>query len=113
PTKTPTLGWSRTLFSTQAPSNPCRRPSRSSTPAPLLDSSTTPMRTGGLPTKKREKERKYLTQAQAKGDSFKPLVFETHGKIDKDVYNLLEMLASRTTFDRGLAVTDMKLDLAV
>jgi len=64
-------------------------------------------------TKKREKERKYLAKAQEKGDSFKPLVFETHGKMDKEIYNLLEMLATRTTFDRGLAVTDMKLDLAV
>jgi hypothetical protein len=59
------------------------------------------------------KNTKYLAQAEQKGEKFKPLVFETHGKMDTDVSLLLELLASRTPMDRGLAVSDMKLDLAV
>ena len=64
-------------------------------------------------TRKAEKRLKYLAAAKAKGDDFKPLVFETHGKMAEEIKDLLNMLASNTTMDRGLAVSDMQLDLAV
>jgi len=64
-------------------------------------------------TQRSKKNLKYRAKARERGDTFKPLVFETHGKMDKDIDTLLEMLASRTPMDRGLAVTDMKLDLAI
>ena len=44
---------------------------------------------------------------------FRPLIFETHGKFSEEVDTTLEMLASRTSMDQGLAKTDMKLDLAI
>jgi hypothetical protein len=59
------------------------------------------------------KRKKYLRNATARGELFRPLIFETHGKISEEVDTTLEMLASRTSMDRGLAKTDMKLDLAV
>jgi hypothetical protein len=64
-------------------------------------------------TRRAEKRRKYLAAARAKGDEFKPLVFETHGKMADEIKDVLNMLASNTTWDRGLAVSDMQLDLAV
>ena len=59
------------------------------------------------------KRRKYLHNATARGELFRPLIFETHGKISEEVDITLDMLASRTPMDQGLAKTDMKLDLAV
>ena len=59
------------------------------------------------------KNRKYLARAKERGDMFKPLVFETHGKMDEEIKDLLNMLASKTPMDRGLALTDMQLDLAI
>jgi hypothetical protein len=59
------------------------------------------------------KRLKYLQNATARGELFRPLIFETHGKISEEVDTTLDMLASRTQMDRGLAKTDMKLDLAI
>ena len=60
-----------------------------------------------------KKRQKYLQKATARGELFRPLIFETHGKISEEVDLTLDMLASRTSMDQGLAKTDMKLDLAV
>lgn len=60
-----------------------------------------------------KKRLKYLHNATARGELFRPLIFETHGKISEEVDVTLDMLASRTPMDQGLAKTDMKLDLAV
>ena len=60
-----------------------------------------------------KKRLKYLKNATARGELFRPLIFETHGKISEEVDVTLDMLASRTPMDQGLAKTDMKLDLAV
>ena len=59
------------------------------------------------------KRLKYLHNATLRGELFRPLIFETHGKISEEVDTTLDMLASRTTMDKGLAKTDMKLDLAI
>jgi hypothetical protein len=64
-------------------------------------------------SQKARKMRKYLANARARGDIFRPLVFETHGKMSEEIGLTLDMLASGTTMDRGMAVHDMKLDLAV
>jgi len=61
---------------------------------------------------KAKKNLKYLAKATAKGDLFKPLVLETHGKMGEEIDLLLDLLASQTPTSRGLAVTDMKLRLA-
>jgi len=68
-----------------------------------------------LTTKKayEEKQRKYLEGAKARGHTFTPLVFETHGKMHDDVKTLLEMFASNTIGRSGLAVRDMALDLQI
>ena len=60
-----------------------------------------------------KKRLKYLAAATARDELFRPLIFETHGKISDEVDTTLEMLAARTPMDRGLAKTDMKYDLAV
>jgi hypothetical protein len=62
---------------------------------------------------KAKKNRKYLKAARAKGNTFKPLVFETHGKIAEEVKDLLHVFAARTPGVRGLAVHDMQVDLAL
>ena len=62
---------------------------------------------------KARKKLKYHANAKARGDIFRPLVFETHGKMSEEIGLTLDMLASSTPTDRGLAVHDMKLDLAV
>ena len=64
-------------------------------------------------TKKAEKTRKYRPNAVAMGDIFRPLIFETHGKMADEITMTLDMLASRTPMSRGLAANDMKLDLAI
>ena len=56
-----------------------------------------------------KKRLKYLHNATARGELFRPLIFETHGKISEEVDVTLDMLASRTPMDQGLAKTDMKL----
>ena len=63
--------------------------------------------------RKAEKNKKYRAKAVAQGDMFRPLVFETHGKMAEEVKTTLDMLASRTTMSRGLATADMRLDLAI
>jgi hypothetical protein len=55
---------------------------------------------------KARKRRKYLANAKARGDIFRPLVFETHGKMSEEVADTLDMLAAGTTMDRGIAVTN-------
>ena len=84
--------------------NPC---------APYILKKSTRAHNWATKTRKAEKRLKYLAAAKAKGDDFKPLVFETHGKMAEEIKDLLNMLASNTTMDRGLAVSDMQLDLAV
>ena len=56
-----------------------------------------------------KKRLKYLRNATARGELFRPLIFETHGKISEEVDVTLDMQASRTP----MAKPDMKLDLAV
>jgi hypothetical protein len=63
--------------------------------------------------KKAEKNQKYRAKAMEIGHIFRPLVLETHGKMADEITTTLNMIASRTTMNRGMAVTDMKLDLAV
>jgi hypothetical protein len=60
-----------------------------------------------------KKRLKYHNAATERDEIFRPLIFETHGKISDEVDTTLEMLAARTPMDRGLAKTDMKYDLAV
>ena len=59
------------------------------------------------------KRLKYHRRAEERNEIFRPLIFETHGKISDEVDTTLDMLASQTPMDQGLAKTDMKLDLVV
>ena len=60
-----------------------------------------------------EKRRKYEEQAKARGHTFSPLVFETHGRMHGDIKTLLNTFAANTIGRRGLAVSDMRLNLAL
>ena len=61
----------------------------------------------------KEKNRKYLENAQQRGHQFSPLGFETHGRFGQPLLNLLTRLAGNTPDHVGIAVADMVLDLAV
>ena len=49
------------------------------------------------------KTKKYRASARAMGHSFTPLAFETHGKMDREVKNLLLRFAARTSGSRGMS----------
>jgi hypothetical protein len=59
------------------------------------------------------KVQKYRKRAMENGHDFAPLVFETHGAMGEEVDQLLRRVAANTEGGRGLAVQDMKLELAV
>ena len=61
----------------------------------------------------REKNKKYLVSAQSRGHSFAPLGFETHGRFDQPLIDLLAKFASNTPDHVGYAVADMALDLSL
>lgn len=61
----------------------------------------------------KEKIRKYHAGATARGHTFAPLGFETHGRFDTPLLDLLTKLAGNTEDHVGYAVTDMVLDLSL